>query len=91
MAFPTTVNDQVTDSITQANTKVLGDAPAFAMGNLYQVTAQALANSAHNATNSQHQSNVSAQTATTMGVTTLFSLDVASTGVAVRNIFKTNG
>ena len=34
MAFPTSVNDQITDSITQANTKVLGDAPAIAMGNL---------------------------------------------------------
>ena len=43
MAFPTAVNDQITDSVTQANTKVLGDAPAIAMGNLYQATAQALA------------------------------------------------
>ena len=41
MAFPTAVNSQITDSITQANTKVLGDAPAIAMGNLYQATAQA--------------------------------------------------
>ncbi len=46
MAFPTSVNDQITDSVTQANTKVLGDAPAIAMGNLYQATAQALANAA---------------------------------------------
>jgi len=38
MAFPTAVNSQITDSITQANTKVLGDAPAMAMGNLYQAT-----------------------------------------------------
>ena len=28
MAFPTHVNSQITDSITQANTQVLGDAPA---------------------------------------------------------------
>ena len=27
MAFPTAVNDQITDSVTQANVKVLGDAP----------------------------------------------------------------
>ncbi|KGV91067.1 killing trait family protein [Burkholderia pseudomallei ABCPW 30] len=56
MAFPTSVNDQITDSVTQANTKVLGDAPAIAMGNLYQATAQTLANTAHNATNAQQQS-----------------------------------
>ena len=55
MAFPTAVNDQITDFVTQANTKVLGDAPAIAMGNLYQATAQALANAAHNATNAQQQ------------------------------------
>ena len=30
MAFPTAVNSQVTDSVTQANTKVLGDSPAIA-------------------------------------------------------------
>ena len=33
------VNTQVTDAITQANTKVLGDAPAIATGNLYEQTA----------------------------------------------------
>ncbi|MET5021198.1 RebB family R body protein, partial [Burkholderia pseudomallei] len=49
MAFPTSVNDQITDSVTQAHTKVLGDAPAIAMGHRYQATAQALANTAHTA------------------------------------------
>jgi hypothetical protein len=78
MAFPTSVNDQITDSVTQSNTKVLADAPAVAMGNLYQATAQALANAAHNATNAQQQSYVTAQAATTMGVATLYALDRAS-------------
>jgi hypothetical protein len=82
MAFPTAVNDQITDSVTQANVEVLGDAPAVAMGNLYQAMAQALANAAHNATNAQQQSYVTAQAATTMGVATLYSLDTASIGLA---------
>jgi hypothetical protein len=86
MAFPTTVNDQITDSVTQANTEVLGTAPAIAMGNLYQATAQALANAAHNATSSQQQTNITAQAATTMGVTTLYSIDTASTGIATKKI-----
>ncbi len=86
MAFPTSVNSQITDSITQANTKVLGDAPAVAMGNLFQATAQALANAAHNATSSQQQTNVTAQAATTMGVTTLYSIDTAADGVATSKI-----
>jgi Killing trait len=86
MAFPTHVNSQITDSITQANTQVLGDAPAVAMGNLYQATAQALANAAHNATMAQQQMYVTAQAATTQGVALLYSLDTASTGIAVKKI-----
>ena len=88
MAFPTAVNSQITDSITQANTKVLGDAPAVAMGNLYQATAQALSNAAHNATTGQQQTNITAQAATTQGVATLYAIDTASTGVATHKIFQ---
>jgi len=88
MAFPTAVNDQITDSVTQANTKVLGDAPAMAMGNLFQATAQALSNAAHNATTSQQQTNITAQAATTMGVTTLYSIDTATTGVGTKDILS---
>ena len=79
--YPTSVNDQITDSVTQANVKVVGDAPAIAMGNLYQATAQALSNAAHNATTAQQQTNVTSQAAATMGIATLYSLDTASTGV----------
>lgn len=86
MAFPTSVNSQITDSVTQSNVKVLGDAPAVAMGNLYQATAQALANAAHNATTAQQQTNITAQAATTMGVALLYSLDTASTGIATKSI-----
>ncbi|MBB4840443.1 MULTISPECIES: RebB family R body protein [Sphingomonas] len=88
MAFPTSVNDQITDSVTQANVKVLGDAPAIALGNLYQATAQALANAAHNATNAQQQNYVTAQAATTMGVATLYSLDTTTSGIATHDILS---
>ena len=88
MAFPTSVNDQITDSLSQSNVTVLGDAPAVAMGNLYQATAQALANAAHNATNAQQQSYVTAQAATTMGVATLYAIDTAASGIATEDILK---
>ncbi|MEL6537028.1 MAG: RebB family R body protein [Bacteroidota bacterium] len=88
MAFPTAVNSQITDSVTQANVQVLGDAPAVAMGNLYQATAQALANAAHNATTSQQQTNITAQAATTMGVATLYAIDTATAGMATQKIFQ---
>jgi len=86
MAFPTSVNDQITDSVTQSNVKVLADAPAMALATLYQATAQALANAAHNATTAQQQNNVTAQAATTMGVTKLYSIDTAGAGIATESV-----
>ena len=50
MAFPTSVNSQITDAVTQANVKVLADAPAMALGSLYQSMAQASGLAAQNAT-----------------------------------------
>lgn len=61
MAYPTAVNNMITDSITQANVKVLGDAPAEALSFLYQATAQSLAISAANAASAQQQANILAQ------------------------------
>jgi hypothetical protein len=86
MAFPTSINSQITDSITQANTKVLGDAPAMAMGNFFIATSQALSNAAHNATNNQQQSYVTMQASTTQAVSTLLTVDTASTGIATERI-----
>ncbi|MYM34070.1 glycerol-3-phosphate dehydrogenase [Duganella sp. FT50W] len=86
MAFPTSVNNQITDSVSQVNTKVLGDAPAVAMGNLFLATSQALSNAAHNATNNQQQSYVTMQTSTTQGVATMLSIDTASAGVATGQV-----
>lgn len=71
MAFPTSVNSQITDAVTQANVSVLGDSPAVALGNLYQAVAQALSNAAHNATNAQQQNNTLAQAVTTRCVQAL--------------------
>ena len=87
MAFPTALNSQITDAVTQANVKVLGDAPAIAMGNLFISTSQALSNAAHNATNNAQQSYVTMQASTTQGVATLLSVDTASTGKATAKIF----
>ena len=47
-AFPTAVNDQITDSITQTNVKVLGEAPAEAMGQLQVPLGSDVAGAEHN-------------------------------------------
>jgi len=71
MAFPTAVNDQITDSVTQSNVKVLGDAPAQALASLYQATAQALSLAAHNATAAQQQASILSTAITTACVNRL--------------------
>jgi len=81
MADPTLVNGQITDAVTQANVKVLGDAPAMALGTLYQVMAQAVGLSMQNAVNAQQQMNVLNQAVTTEGVSLLYSLDSDIVGI----------
>jgi hypothetical protein len=76
------VNPQITDAVTQTNTKVLGNAPAVALGNLYQATAQAVANAAHNATTAQQNCNTILQATTTQGVALLYGANTAATAVA---------
>ncbi len=66
--------------------EVIGIGSAVAMSNLYQATAQALANAAHNATVAQQQGYIAAQAATTAGVNMLLSLGSASTGKAADKV-----
>ena len=68
-----TVNSQVTDAITQTNVKVLAEAPAMAMGSLYQTIGNSVAMPAANAVYAQQQANVTYQASTTMGVKHLVS------------------
>lgn len=88
MAYPTSVNDQITDSITQVSTTVLGNAPAMASSTLQQATAQALGNGAHNATSAQQQANILHQAVTTVGSSLLFGLNTASTSKGTVMILK---
>jgi hypothetical protein len=60
----------------------------MALSYLYQATAQALGNAAHNATTAMQQTNITAQAATTMGVALLYSLDTATTGIATKDILS---
>lgn len=71
MAFPTAVNSQITDAVTQTNVKVLGEAPAQAMGSLFQTNAQASGNAALNATAQQQNAATLSQAVTTRCVQVL--------------------
>ncbi|MDR1461754.1 MAG: RebB family R body protein [Azoarcus sp.] len=78
MAFPTAVNDQVTDAITQSNVKVIGESPAMALGNLYQAMAHSTGILFENAVSAQQQQNTLALAAANMGVMQIYSLDTAT-------------
>ena len=80
------VNPQITDSVTQANTKVLGDVPAFASGNLMQMASQSAGLSMQNAVTGQQQSNMLHQASTTQGINLIYSVDTASAAQAVDTI-----
>lgn len=72
-----TVNDQVTDSITEVNTETIGNSPAIAMGNLYQAVSQALGLAAYNATVAQQQGNILGQAATSKGVEMILNISAS--------------
>ena len=68
------VNAQMTDSVTQVNTQVIGEAPAMAMGNLLVSTSHALSTGSHNVTASQQQGQMTMHAATVQGVNALISV-----------------
>lgn len=86
--MPNTVNGSITDSVTQVNTKVLGDTPATAMGNLMMATSQALSASAQNVTEGQQQANVMYQAATVQGINALMNTGEEVTGAVTGPIIE---
>lgn len=68
MAFPTAVNSQITDSVTQSNVQVVGSAAAMAAGSVYQSAAHAHALLLHNATQQQQHMAILAQAVTAAAV-----------------------
>lgn len=77
------VSRQITDAVTQSNVKVVGEAPAMAMGSIYQTAAHSTGLMFENAVNAQNQQNILAQTATTQGVMQIYSLDTVADAIAI--------
>lgn len=69
------INPDIVDAVSQVNVKVLGDAPAMALGALYQSMAQALSDAAHNATSGQQQAWAEAQASITQDLTELYFIE----------------
>lgn len=90
MAMPTPVNGQITDAVTQSNVKVLGDAPAMAMGAIYQSLAHSTGILYENAVGSQQQLAIAAQAATNQGVIQIYSIDTMAGAVATSKIAQSD-
>ena len=90
MAFPTAVNDQITDAVTQSNVKVLGDAPAMAMGAIFQSLSHSTGILFENATSAQQQLSISAQAATNQGVIQVYSVDTMAGAVSTAKVSQSD-
>lgn len=76
----TDVNPQVSDAVTQANVKVLGDSPAMTIGNLHQTNAHSLGLAVNNAPATvMHSASM-----TNLGVQQIYAVDTAAAATAVR-------
>lgn len=81
-----TVAPMITDSVTQVNTKVLGDAPAQAMATLYQTAAATSGISMQNAVHAQNNQYALNNAATTEGVNLLYTSPTAASAAASTKI-----
>ncbi|NJC47811.1 UNVERIFIED_ORG: hypothetical protein GGR78_001032 [Xanthomonas campestris] len=86
MAFPTSVNDQITDAVTQSNVKVIGEAPAMAMSTIYQSMAHSSGILFQNAVSAQQQQHTLSQAATNQGVVQIYSLDTTASAADVEKV-----
>jgi hypothetical protein len=83
-----TVNEQITDAVTQANVKVIGESPAMALSNVYQSAAHSTGIMFQNAVTNQNQQNILGQAATTQGILQIYSLDTVSDAVSMAKILR---
>lgn len=86
----TTVNSQITDAVTQSNVKVVGEAPAMALGNVYQTAAHSTGIMFENAVNTQNQQNILGQAATTQGVMQIYSMDTVADAISIAKMLNPN-
>lgn len=86
MTFPTSVNNQITDAVTQSNVKVLAEAPAMAMGSIYQTMAHSTGILFENAVSAQQQQNTLAQAAANQGVMQIYSMNTMAGAAATEKV-----
>lgn len=84
------VNAQITDAVSQANVKVVAEAPAMAMGHIYQTLAHSTGLMFQNAVNAQQQLNMASQAATVQGASLLLTVPTAEDSVAASKLNRSD-
>lgn len=82
------VNAQITDAVKQSNVKVVEEAPAVALGSVYQTAAHSTGIMFENAIANQNQQNILGQAATTKGVMQIYSLDSVADAVSIAKLLN---
>ncbi len=91
MAYPTPLNGQITDAITQQNLTVLGSASTMAMGTIYQSLAHSISILYQNATQAQRNAAICAQAATNQGVIQIYSSGTMAGAAATSKLARGDG
>jgi Killing trait len=88
MAYPTPVNSQITDALAQQGVSVLANAPAIAMGLIYQSSAHSISILYQNAVQAQRNAAICAQAATNQGVVQLYSAGTMAGAMAAKKLAR---
>lgn len=91
MAYPTLVNDQITDAVTQTGVSVLASAPAMAMSSVYQSSAHSLSILYENTVQAQKMASISAQAAANQGVIQIYSAGTMAGAAATSKVAQSDG
>jgi len=86
----TTVNPQIVDAVTDANVKVVGEAPAIALGNLFQSLSHATSRLFENSVVAQQQQNTLAIAAMSQGITQIYALDTAAAAATFGELMQSD-
>ncbi len=86
MAFPTALNSQVTDAVSQSDVKVVGEAPAMGMSSIYQTMAHSTGILFANAVSGQQQMGTLALASSNQGVMQIYSMDTTAGAGATEKI-----
>ncbi len=90
MAYPTPVNGQITDAVTQSNVSVVAQAPAIATANMYQSASHSISILYENAVQTQRNSAISAQASSNQGVIQIYTAGTMAGAMATVKIAQSN-